>query len=241
METSLVILIIGLAAVAAMFVLLWRGQKRGSRMEAGITLADVFSMNVKLEPQDTAAVQEAVRAADTERGGEATAPGPSLGATTALARVLWVDDNPDYNVFETIALEKLGKLVTKTTSTAAALSYLSGMEFDVVITDASRAGDPSAGLDLVRRLRADGNELPIIVYTGNASVVRRPLLAAGASVVVDQPGPLIAAVEQRVRLGSPAGSDASAVGRSVPRGSASAEARGSAEPGRLAEPRSPAG
>lgn len=202
MDTNAVVLIIGLVVVAAVTLLVWRGQTLGAGMEASFSLAEFFSASLTLTSGDTAQAEDAVRAAAAERGsGEPGGDGPHLGDSTTLARVLWVDDNPDNNIYETVALEKLGKFVTKATSTSAALAYLSRMDFAILITDLGRWGGPCAGLDLVRRLRANGYRMPIVVYTTEAAPARESLLAAGADAVVDLPGTLVREVEERVRKG----------------------------------------
>lgn len=204
MDITVVVLAIGLVALAISAVLLWRAQARGAGGHASITIADMFSASLTLTPVDTAQANEAVRTAEAERG---TAPAngelPQIGgSTTTFARVLWVDDEPDNNLYETIALEKLGKFVTKATSTEAALDYLDRMDFTILITDLGRHGDRDAGLHLIHQLRANGQRLPIVVYTGDARPVREMLTSAGADAVVDLPGPLIREVESRVsRLG----------------------------------------
>jgi len=200
MDISVVVLAIGSIALATGAVLLWRMQSSGGGGHASITIADMFSASLTLTPADTAQAKEAVRTAEAKRGTAPTnAEVPRLvDSTTTFARVLWVDDEPDNNLFETIALEKLGKFVTKATSTEAALDYLERMDFTILITDLGRHGDPDAGLNLIRNLRAHGQRLPIVIYTVDASPMREIALAAGADAVVDLPGPLIREVESRV-------------------------------------------
>lgn len=110
------------------------------------------------------------------------------------ARVLWVDDNPDNNGHETVALEDLGLFVTKATSTAAALVYASYLSFDLVITDKGRRGNHDAGLELLRALGSRNLQWPVIVYTVNAAAHRDEMVAGGAAAVVDTPSELMKAV-----------------------------------------------
>jgi len=97
-----------------------------------------------------------------------------------------------------VALENLGRFVTKTTSTEAALTYLKEMEFALVITDLGRGHDRRAGEELIRLVRASGRTVPIVVYTVGAAEKRAALVAAGADAVVDSPGELIREVDRRL-------------------------------------------
>ncbi|MGH8909058.1 MAG: response regulator [Egibacteraceae bacterium] len=115
-------------------------------------------------------------------------------ATVRLARLLWVDDNPDNNLYETVALEQLGLLVTKAASTDAGLFYLSRLPYSLAITDLGRDEGPEAGLDFIRQAMTAYPHLPVIVYTMNAEATQAKLIGEGASAVVDQPGDLVSAV-----------------------------------------------
>lgn len=81
------------------------------------------------------------------------------------ARVLWVDDHPDYNIDEHLMLRDLGMYITATTSTMAAKRYLEAGSFDLLITDLTRGWDRKAGLTLIEELRAADNHIPAVIYT----------------------------------------------------------------------------
>ncbi|MBO2450746.1 response regulator [Actinomadura barringtoniae] len=180
-------------------VLLWRSQSHGGGAEASISLGEIFTAAVKLEPQDASSADAAVRRAARERGEpEPRTQTVMTASTTKLARILWVDDYPDGNLYETVALEQLGKFVTKATSTAAALRYLDELDFALIITDVGRDGDHQAGKDLIRRVRSGGHTLPIVVYTVGAARRRAALLEAGADAVVHMPDELVHDVTSRL-------------------------------------------
>jgi PleD family two-component response regulator len=109
-----------------------------------LSFGDLFQAEITLDERSTALAEEAVRRAAEERG-ESVDVSPVQDTSTRLARVLWVDDNPDNNFYETVALERLGRFVTKTTSTSAALRYLAELPFSLVITDVGRGGDHGHG------------------------------------------------------------------------------------------------
>ncbi|HZU16810.1 MAG TPA: response regulator [Candidatus Dormibacteraeota bacterium] len=141
---------------------------------------------------------EAIEAAAARRGRGAVARDRQAiedMSALSLARLLRVDDHPDHNCYETVALERIGILVTVATSTEAARFYLQQLPFDLLITDLGRGAEPKAGRDLLRRVRATRPELPVIVYTWKAEPVRAGLLAEGAAAVVDLPGDLVVAVQ----------------------------------------------
>lgn len=204
MNSNAVTVILGLAVVTAVVVLLRSAQARGGSGEATFSFADLFTATVKLQPQNMAKADEAVRAAAQSRGQVAALQSQrnEREPSTRLARVLWVDDQPDNNLYETVALEQLGRFITKATTTDSALFYLSQLDFTLVITDLERGGHRDAGLDFIQKAKRAGLTLPIVVYTSDATRVRERLLVAGAKAVVDSPAELIHEVQDGVASAS---------------------------------------
>lgn len=196
MDTNLVVLILGGLVIVGALVLLWRAQSRNRNGSLDVSLAKIFTLKLNLSAQNTEGARDAVRKAGHERG-HTDSELTSLGQTSTLARILWVDDHPDDNIYETVALEQLGKFVTKATSTAAALTYLRQMDFAAIITDLGRDGDRGAGVRFIREVRAGGSQTPIIVYTDNASGVPTAVRNAGADSIVDLPNDLVDEVVRR--------------------------------------------
>jgi CheY-like chemotaxis protein len=201
MDANIVVLILGLAIIIVIAAVLLRGQKQGGRGEATFTLAELFSATVKFGAEDTESANEAAREA-AKRQGKPLDAGPSVPSHPAarIARVLWVDDNPDNNLYETVALERLGRFVTKATSTDAGLEYLSQeLGFTLVITDLGRRSEgPEAGITLIKRMQESDFKQPVVVYTINAERHREKVLAAGAKAVVDTPAELLHQVEAQL-------------------------------------------
>ena len=84
-------------------------------------------------------------------------------------RVLWVDDRPDGNRYETAVLAKLQIEVVTALNTRQALQCVeSDAEgFDLVISDWEREGEPAeAGMRLLAALRDKGFSVPVIFYHG---------------------------------------------------------------------------
>ncbi len=88
-------------------------------------------------------------------------------------RILWVDDRPDNNQFETAALAKLQIQVVAETSTKAALARLDKdpEPFDLVLSNWQRPelhlDTMSAGIHLLRQLRKRHLTVPIVFYHGS--------------------------------------------------------------------------
>ncbi|KNZ32620.1 MAG: response regulator receiver protein [Methylibium sp. NZG] len=144
----------------------------------------------------------------------ATQSARTLIENPAQVRLLWVDDMPSNNRFEAAALAKLQIEVVTARSTAEALAALdaAGDGFDLIISDWARPeplGDaPSAGVSLLRQLRARGASAPVLCYHGTFDPSlrreRREVLvnegAFGEAVLPDQ---LLAMVAEALRPGAP--------------------------------------
>lgn len=191
MNELTVALILGLAVIGVIGFLLFRATTRGGG-NAKFSVGSVFKAEISIPPQTEAEVRHAVaQAANHKRLKSPKAPSrPAKG--WHLGRILWVDDNPDWSVYETIALETLGLFVTKTTSTNSAQVYLKEMAFDLVISDMGRDGEgPEAGLRLTRYIRQNHPSLPVIIYTADARRHLSSGMEAGAFSVVDTPWELV--------------------------------------------------
>ncbi|MEW2811907.1 response regulator [Streptomyces massasporeus] len=169
--------------------------------KAKISMAQIFDLEIEVGDANKNEAEKAIVKAAEQRGDRNVQPIiQEIGQTkrTRLARILWVDDNPDYNLYETLALEQLGFLVTKAASTEAGMIYFSNMDFSLVITDAQRGPDAEAGMTLLKESQRVKPGTPVIVYTMGAADKRDKLVTAGARAVVDAPSELITAVlEQR--------------------------------------------
>jgi CheY-like chemotaxis protein len=126
-------------------------------------------------------------------------------------RILWVDDRPTNNRFETAALTKLQIEVVTVTSTEAALARLALDQepFDLVLSDWQRpepkAGAPSAGIRLLRELRARHLTIPVVFYHGSSdererSARRELVLSEGAFGEAVMPDELLALVISALRI-----------------------------------------
>lgn len=115
------------------------------------------------------------------------------------ARLLWVDDNPQNNVYERNALEDMGVRVTISTSTEDALAKLDASDFDVVISDMGRPENERAGYDLLERKQESGNRTPFVIYAGsNKEEHKREARRRGAIGSTNRPAELFRLVNSAV-------------------------------------------
>jgi CheY-like chemotaxis protein len=124
--------------------------------------------------------------------------GGGVEARDVIKKILWVDDNPGNNAYESAQLQSLGVSVETALSTEEALGLLTKREvsYDAVISDMGRnersgAYNPNAGIDLIRSVRSRELSIPIIIYAGHRSLARRDeVIAAGGAGITDSPSSL---------------------------------------------------
>ena len=120
-----------------------------------------------------------------EGGYEFLAADPRLGAGIAgnLKReemkprtILWVDDNPDNNIWERRALESYGIrfLHARDTPQAQKLLLERG-PLAAIISDMARDGDPKAGYTLLDRVRKAEIHTPYFIYTSGLAAKLWPI------------------------------------------------------------------
>jgi CheY-like chemotaxis protein len=85
------------------------------------------------------------------------------------ASVLWVDDQPDNNVYARQAFEALGINVVLARSTEEALKKIEAQRFVAIISDMGRPPDARAGYTLLDALRASGVHTPFIICAAGGS------------------------------------------------------------------------
>ncbi len=83
--------------------------------------------------------------------------------------LLWVDDNPNNNVFEKQALAALGIIISDARSTDEAVTLLRNQHFDVIVSDMKRGDNTTAGYDLLSQVIASRPSPPLIFYTSSAN------------------------------------------------------------------------
>ena len=82
-------------------------------------------------------------------------------------RILLVDDDQDTVEAICLYLEQCGADVTVATSAVEALATVNRTQPHVVVSDV--AMPDMDGLELIRRIRAEGNQVPALAFTGSVS------------------------------------------------------------------------
>lgn len=114
--------------------------------------------------------------------------------------ILWVDDRPDNNVWERRALEAYGVRFELATDTDQALDALRGGGFAAIISDMGRPGDRQAGFTLLERLRAEGEDVPYVIYASSRAPEHvREARARGALGATNDPEELVEMVVGAIR------------------------------------------
>jgi CheY-like chemotaxis protein len=115
--------------------------------------------------------------------------------------ILWVDDNPDNNVWERRALESYGARFVLARDTAEADRQLrENGPFAAIISDMGRVGDRRAGYTLLAKVRDAGNQVPYFIYTAGLAAKLSPLAKhRGAQGLTADPDDLVGMVVAAIR------------------------------------------
>jgi CheY-like chemotaxis protein len=104
------------------------------------------------------------------------ATNPVTAQRIAGAKMLWVDDRPENNIYPMRAMEAVGIQVTLSKSTEDALEHLRFRAYDVIISDIGRQPpdpkapyDNRAGYTLLDTLRDLHILTPFIIYAGSSA------------------------------------------------------------------------
>lgn len=92
---------------------------------------------------------------------------PKVIRQAEKSTILWVDDNPDNNIYERRALEALDISFVLALSTEEALEKIRRQHFNAIISDMGRTHDSQAGYTLLDKLRSSGHRTPFIIYASS--------------------------------------------------------------------------
>lgn len=81
------------------------------------------------------------------------------------AQLLWLDDNPSYNVNERRLFRSLGIFVDLARQESEAWELFAETSYDAVISDMKRGVNPIAGLTFLTAMRQRNIAVPLIFYT----------------------------------------------------------------------------
>jgi len=201
MSSEVVSLILGVLIVVVVGAITWGAVARGRAGDLKISVAKLLDVQVTVGAETREAVSEDVRAAAAERGQTLDTVAVKLPASVRLGRILWVDDHPDNSVHESIALERLGLAITKTTHASGAMEYLKSLRYDVVITNWSRQ-DGTPVSEFIRHVGTLHPGATVIVYTTLTQVAAGDASRSGADLVTADPHELLASVLARLSSSS---------------------------------------
>ena len=105
------------------------------------------------------------------------------------ARVLWVDDVPENNIYEQQVLRAFGVDIETAMSTDDAMVNIQKRHFDLVVSDMARHGQSDAGSQLLNCIRNSGKQTPIVYYVGSVEPSRGT--PVGAFGIANHPEPLL--------------------------------------------------
>lgn len=137
------------------------------------------SLSRAREEKGEAVSSEAPQVGPTPLASTSLPHGPSLPTTPALrrlrrnahavanARILWIDDRPEWSRHEEETLARLGASVVRARSTEEAIGLLEKISPDVVVSDIARPESSRAGLDGLPEIRRAYPGAPVIFYVGS--------------------------------------------------------------------------
>jgi CheY-like chemotaxis protein len=109
---------------------------------------------------------------------------------SADPKILWVDDCPENNSYESNLFGRLGARINVARSTREAIQQLDHGKYDLLITDVHRVEEgveePTAGYALIAKTETREPYTPSIIYTSNIEGLD-PIESAPASGVADDP------------------------------------------------------
>jgi len=105
------------------------------------------------------------------------------------ARILWVDDNPASTLYERTVLASLGVSTDVALSTQEALYMVDRLTYDLILSDMKRAGNPTAGVEMLNVLTGGSSAAPVVYYVGQFD--RRQGTPLGAFAITNRPDELL--------------------------------------------------
>lgn len=107
------------------------------------------------------------------------------------ARILWVDDHPEWNRVERQFLEAFGLRIVTVETTRSALAFVRGEPFDLIVSDIARGENTCEGIDALPALRSAAPDIPAIFYLMD---VREDGPPRGAFGITNRPSDLLSPV-----------------------------------------------
>ena len=129
-------------------------------------------------------------------------PAEVLREKLTTRKVLWVDDNPDNNIWERQALESYGVEFVLAQDTAEAVQQWQDKgPFTAIISDMGRVGDAQAGYTLLSIVKEAPIKVPYFIYTAanHEESLLHDAKVRGAQGLTSDPDALVAMVVAAIR------------------------------------------
>ena len=104
------------------------------------------------------------------------------------ARILWVDDHPEWTQLERQFLEAFGIRIVTVETTRSALACIHGGPFDLIVSDIARGNNALEGVQALPLLRRAAPEAPVIFYVADLRAGGPPATSFG---ITNKPGELL--------------------------------------------------
>lgn len=93
----------------------------------------------------------------------------NLAATPTRSgkHILWVDDRPKNNSLLIASLEERGAKIDVALTTDEGIEKFRSTRYDMIISDMGRPEGDKAGIDLVKKVRALGADIPFYIFCGS--------------------------------------------------------------------------
>lgn len=166
--------------------------KRKSEAVANLAAAQVSSIGKPSQVKSDPSIPTSDRMSETVEKSEKLITSAVLKQASSK-NILWVDDSPDENIYESKAFRALGFKISKAIDTDAAIKFLDDEnKIDIIISDMTRPNDVHAGITLLEKIRSAGRNTPFIIYTGmDDAKMKQKAKLQGATGYTSDPGRLI--------------------------------------------------
>lgn len=128
---------------------------------------------------------------------------PSRRATRQ-ALILWVDDQPKNNSYFVQQLSDKGFIIDLALSTAEGLKQFDRGQYGLVISDMGRTEEglykPTAGLDLLERIRAQSPDIPFVIFCSSRGIREHAseAVALGVTSITSSPTELMGVLQREL-------------------------------------------
>lgn len=105
------------------------------------------------------------------------------------AKILWVDDQPENNLWERTTFRFFGAEVEAAETTRSALAYLGSTRYDLIISDIARARVPDEGVRALPAIITRAPDTAIVFYVGQLDAAAG--IPRGARGITNRPDELL--------------------------------------------------